>query len=135
VARGRTARRWWKKKEHEDPEGWTVHELFGYYVSHHCERYGRWIFSAAGAVEIVSALRILARRVGMEEARQAVMAVFGQKWIERGQWMFFGDRDKYAKYVHPHLKVASGREQSEWSGRRDFKQKRYNPAEFFGRGG
>ena len=121
-----------------DEVGWTLQKLFGLYVQSYEKkfRYRRWRLSEDKGMEIVQSLRLLVRRVKMDEARKAVVAVFALKFANWDHHRMLSNSDTYEQWVAPQIfktddeKRGKG-EQAEWTGSRDGKSGAMSAKEFF----
>lgn len=109
---------------------WDSLSVLGFYLEHYEKRYYReWRGSLVGLVDLFRGVEILVKRVGTEEAREAIEAVFSPKmsWASNQMGLLLS-KDGYARFIVPamdlvrHNKRERG-EQAEWTGDRSKESK------------
>jgi hypothetical protein len=124
-----------KMFDSKPPSTWSNSAWLGMYLARWEQRFKRTLaLPLTETRRLRSTLAGFVRRVGPDEARNAIDAVFKQPWATDPIGLLHQDR--YQRYVVPLLekrRVQRGGEQAEWTGPRGENDARImSPREFFG---
>ncbi len=114
-----------------------VNDVVSVFMTHYELRYRRKVKSGRNRQGIQDNLAHLVKRVGVEEAKEAIKVIFTSpklKWVSACFDSFLANPSNYEKFVQPVLLARPPGEQSEWKGPRDGESREMSAAEFFSEG-